>query len=541
MTDIIVTRGKYPQLFGGLGFHNNDATMYHVMEREHFHQFICKNYREISPGFMRTFGGFAEWTKEAMDEFAEYYEQMQKWTDTPIYLAPANGKVHFSEAEMRRHCVRVADNLAYLYFEKGVKHIRYYCFSNEMSRGMWGALLKDLPTFKRYHEMLFEEFSLRDLPIGLLATDASGEYWDTLDWAIENMADITEDYCVHTYEDAQDIYDLDFYDIFYNKCKIWVDKAIANFGKRLILGEMNLQKNTGPMGMLRFNGGVVVDTNRYFNDPTDAAYCGLMLSELIFSGINAGVFAMAMWTFCDHPAPYSCAYSSRDGYAKRWGEAEQFFSCTADTKYNQWGFTKWDDYEKDYGARPHYWCIAPIVKYFKRNSYVMDIETNDPLLRCCAVMNRDGSVSLGVVNRHKEPTTVKLQSTLFKKEIRVFEYDPENVPQNRFCDLPEHVALLRADAAEYALKAQSVTIFTTDYIEKEKTVSAKEVSVSGDTLTWKAVTDPQHCYYRVFASTKKAFTPAIDNQIASTVATSLSITDPTLHYKVLSVDRSGNV
>ena len=100
MTDIIVTRGKYPQLFGGLGFHNNDATMYHVMEREHFNQVICKNYREISPGFMRTFGGFAEWTKEAMDEFAEYYEQMQKWTDTPIYLAGAKGKLHFYDEDI---------------------------------------------------------------------------------------------------------------------------------------------------------------------------------------------------------------------------------------------------------------------------------------------------------------------------------------------------------------------------------------------------------------------------------------------------------
>lgn len=67
MTDIRISRNPYAAFFGGLGFHNNDATMYHVMDKEHFNQIICKNFREISPGFMRTFGGFSDWTKEAMD------------------------------------------------------------------------------------------------------------------------------------------------------------------------------------------------------------------------------------------------------------------------------------------------------------------------------------------------------------------------------------------------------------------------------------------------------------------------------------------
>ena len=73
MINIIVNKGKYPQIFGGAGFHNNDATMYHVADREHFERYICKCYREISPGFMRTFAGYSDWTKEAMDEFVDYY------------------------------------------------------------------------------------------------------------------------------------------------------------------------------------------------------------------------------------------------------------------------------------------------------------------------------------------------------------------------------------------------------------------------------------------------------------------------------------
>ena len=81
MTTIKINKHEFAHTFGGAGFHNNDATMYHVIDGEHFNQYICKCYRELSPGFMRTFAGFSDWTKEAMDEFADYYEKMQKWTE----------------------------------------------------------------------------------------------------------------------------------------------------------------------------------------------------------------------------------------------------------------------------------------------------------------------------------------------------------------------------------------------------------------------------------------------------------------------------
>lgn len=99
-----IIKPEHPQIFGGAGFHNNDATMYHCYENDHFEQYLCKCYREASPGFMRTFAGFSDWTKEAMDEFAEYYEKMQKWTDTPMYLTPAAGKKHFSDEEIKKYC-----------------------------------------------------------------------------------------------------------------------------------------------------------------------------------------------------------------------------------------------------------------------------------------------------------------------------------------------------------------------------------------------------------------------------------------------------
>jgi len=96
MSEIKITRPTFPVLFGGLGFHNSEALFYRLMEKEHFDQKIAKCYREIQPGFMRAFAGYDDWTRDSMDTFADYYERMQKVTDTPIYLAAAMGKIHFS-------------------------------------------------------------------------------------------------------------------------------------------------------------------------------------------------------------------------------------------------------------------------------------------------------------------------------------------------------------------------------------------------------------------------------------------------------------
>ncbi len=540
MTKITIKKHQFAPIFGGVGFHNNDATMYHIIDKEHFEQYICKCYRETSPGFMRTFAGFSDWTKEAMDEFADYYEKMQKWTDTPMYFTPGMGKTHFSDEEINQYCEDVAKRLAYLYYEKEVKHIRYYCFSNEMSCVMWGVLMNDLPLFKKYHEGLFAAFQKYNLPIGLLATDAS-EYknWDTVDYAIENMASISEDFCVHIYEREHDIYNLDFYDFFGEKCKEIVNKAIRCFGKRVILGEIGIQKNAG---QLTFNKGIVIDTNRYFSDEHEQAYCGLMLTEMAFSAINAGVFALAYWSYIDHPDPYSCAYSSSDDeYARKWGEREQFFSTTADSKYNKWGFLKWDDENEDYKPRLHYWCIGLLTKFFKRNSKVLDIECSDKNLRACGIFNRDKTVTIGIVNRNKEATPVSLCSDLFNQNIRVYEYDANNPPYNSFGDMQNFADIIECSTPVYTLKPESVTYFTTDYITKKETVFAENLEISDGTIYWSEVEDRNHCYYRVYASDEENFIPSKENQIASTVGTSLKTSCTKKYIKVISIDKSGNM
>ena len=71
-------------------------------------------------------------------------------------------------------------------------------------------------------------------------------------------------------------------------------------------------------------------------------------------------------------------------------------------------------------------------------------------------------------------------------------------------------------------------------------MQAQNVVYQDDKLTWDAVADPNHCYYRVYAGDTKGFRPGAKNQIASTVACDLPA-DGKAYYKVLSVDQWGNV
>lgn len=553
MAEIKVTKGDFPTYFGGFGFHNSEAMFYPLIEKEHFDQKICKCYREISPGFMRTFGGFSDWTKEHMDAFAEYYDKMQRWTDTPIYFACAKGKYHFTDEERTKYAEDVAKNLDYLINEKNVKQIRYYCFSNELSMNDWGGLLKDLPLFKKYHEKLFQAFQNRGLRIGLLATDASNiNNWNTLNYAIDNMKQITEDFCLHAYVSEYGPEDTNFYPWFYKLCYDTAVKCCQCDGKRFILGEYGIKRSDS----MAWVNGVIKDITP-FNYTGDGAYAALMYAESAIAAINAGVFAMVNWTFVDYPDPYTCHYSEHDEYGKKWAMCEPFISETQDVKYNKCGLMKWED-DGDYSVREMYWCLGLISKYCKRNAKVLDIENDDPLVRITALMNRNGSISVAVINRHKEKTPLKLDFNLknIKKQqaMRVYEYDSHNVCMNEFGDLQEASETLQfknTSEIEYELLPESLTVFTTDYKTREKEVYAKKVVRKGRWLKWEAVNDEEHCYYRVYRGTTPDFKPSFENQIASTVDTSLDfearyLDDAAIlnvegdYYKVLSVDKSGN-
>ena len=189
---------------------------------------------------------------------------------------------------------------------------------------------------------------------------------------------------------------------------------------------------------------------------------------------------------------------------------------------------------------------------------MLDIENNDPLVRLTALLNRDGSISIAVVNRHTEPTPLKLKLDLKHIEkqqpLRVYEYDSQNVCVNEFGDLQDPSAILtlgNEGEIEYNLLPESLTILTTDYKTRQKAIYAKKVTRRGNLLTWLPVEDGEHCYYRVYRGKTADFKPSLENQIASTVDTSLDFSARYLddaailnvegdYYKVLSVDRSGN-
>ena len=77
-----------------------------------------------------------------------------------------------------------------------------------------------------------------------------------------------------------------------------------------------------------------------------------------------------------------------------------------------------------------------------------------------------------------------------------------------------------------------MVILTTDYQER-KPSKVTGVTVTASEITWKAVADKEHCYYRVYEDGK---------QIASTVAVSLPYAVKAgSKYTVKSVDAYGNI
>ena len=80
-----------------------------------------------------------------------------------------------------------------------------------------------------------------------------------------------------------------------------------------------------------------------------------------------------------------------------------------------------------------------------------------------------------------------------------------------------------------------------DYIAKEQRVYADGVAFADGIISWNAVEDKNHCYYRVFTSDIYNFVPSKENQIASTVSTTLQTENIKKYIKVISVDKSGNM
>ena len=538
VSHIRVQRPAYPTLFGGLGFNNIESGMYALMDPEYFSRYVQKCNRELAPGFCRSWGGFAEWTREDMDQYYEYYSRMQAETDTMMYLVPGRARSHETPEERRQWAADVADRLAYLYHEKGMKHLQYYCMSNEQSLETWGTMIHQMDVMKEYHTYLFREFQRRKLPVGLMAPDVSEpRNYNTLFWSMSSMQSISAAYTAHLYlHDSFDAEDLGMYKWL---CRLMSQCAGAatNQEKPFILSEYGWGTFRAGGGYTLANGdtpsyqtektlGGTVDHPRYAGTDKEA-YSLLSIAEMNLACINAGVFATGYWTFVDYPDPQLSSYRS-DEWGKKWAQARPFLGWGTDMRYNQCGVLRWNDFENP--TADSYWCLGIMTRFLKKDTHVLFHRTDDDLLRAAVLQDRQGHVSVCVVNRHAGAQKIQLEmGGLIDRPMRMYVYDPAHIRKNPFADLQPYTMLCEADAkgnVKAELAGSSVTILTTDY-ENRTPPAAGHVRREGDKLVWDAVTEPEHRYYRVFRN---------GEQIASTVQESLPVGAAEGDYKVFSVD-----
>ena len=196
MSTIKITKPPFRWLFGGVGFHNSEATMLKIMSEKFKNEFALKTFREISPTFSRVFAGYADWTKEAMDAFADFYDLTYRNSGTLIYLAPGRMPHIIEDFDMEDYCEKVAKNFDYLINVRKCTKLRFYCVSNELSVGNTNSWFSNnnMELYKQIHNCLYRAFRRHGVDIGLLATDNS---FTQIEWAIENMDETTECYCAH--------------------------------------------------------------------------------------------------------------------------------------------------------------------------------------------------------------------------------------------------------------------------------------------------------------------------------------------------------
>lgn len=530
-TEIKIEKPEFQWLFGGLGFHNSEATMYRIMEPEFFSQRVLKSHLEIAPTFSRVFAGFADWTESAMDAFAEYYEKSLRKTDTTIYAVPGRIPLHETREEMEEHAEQVARRLDYLVHKKGVRHIRYYCVTNELSVGNTYALLsKDMDRFLLYHTLLWRAFRKYDLRIGLAASDGSGfqNYWQ-VDWVAEHMDEITDVYCTHNYETGGLQYDdPTFYEKVYEETSRVVQVALKH-QKRYMLGEFGIHDKGHFTSSVMRN-----DVFAGYGDEKKEAQSALMAVVHAMAAINAGTLSLAYWSFCDYPAPALKDWSDTE-YGQKSYETWRFSGHGTDIRYNKNGLFRWDDEEQDYSARPFLYSIGLLAKYFRRNARVLQCSCQDREILCCAMRNRDRSVSVCVVNLdEKEKKAVLWTGSLAEQPWRVYRYCADEPPVNPFNDLQDYSEILEGVGGEVSilLAPHSMCLLTTDYVER-KPSEIQNIYLENGVLHWDDCADTEHCYYRVLQNGK---------QIASTVDNSLSVGENMSEeeFHVASVDRYGN-
>jgi len=527
MTKISISKNRLRWLFAGVGFHNSEASMTPIMSEEFKNEVVLKTMREISPTYTRVFAGYFNWTKEAMDAFADYYDQTFRQAGTLVYMVPGRMPYMTEDFDPDSYSEKVASNLDYLINVRNCKKIRYYCATNELSVGNTYAYLSNhLELLKEIHESLYKAFRRHNLDIGLLATDCSGtDSFHQIHWAIENMDEVTECYCAHLYSVKYLPGDLRAYQFYIDAFSPLVAHA-HRVEKRFVLGEYGLTL-ADRFSKMPMRNDVSYSVDMPEIDPIYA----IALVEMGMAAINSGCMAAVMWTLFDYPDPFIREDGDTKEEKARYDVA-RFSGHGLDIRYNKNGLIRWCEDETDHSARAGLYTMGYFAKLFKKGSRVLECKWDDEGIRCCAVTNADGSVSIALINWNEEEcqTAVTLEHKT-DKPLRRYEYRSDNVPYNPFNDLQPLCGLIEGkdNGFEIVLPGKSLTFLTTDYRDRIP-AAVTGIQYNDGKLTWDQCLDEEHAYYRIYRN---------GVQIASTVA-EYTVCEEDGKFEVYSVDKYGN-
>jgi hypothetical protein len=504
---VTVTGNLVREHFGGPGF---QAEMFlDTATPEFFDQVLAKRWRELNPRFARLMLHRERFPDaKPLERLAQQILFLKQAAGTEVYLT--GGLRDAPEGEPRKAWAKsVADELDYL-LKAGASNVKWHCVTNELSLHGWASLRKDMSTFRAYEQALFDELRARRLPIQVLATDASPiGNWNTIEWAANNMDEITGVYGGHHYinEFAPD--DPAFYDTFREKCA-WAAGLARAKGKDFIIGEF------GPRQYMQVRWGARWDAAEAFGTPAEPM-AGLQVAEAVVAAINAGVYAMGYWTFCDYPD---------DRGASR--------------GVNHWGLFQW--MSGDAATRAPYYAYGLMTKFFRGPAAVYRVAVTDAAVRVAAIRNEEsGTWSLAVVNRRNEsvPVSMVLPEDS-RKAFRKYVYDPAHVPSTEDGDLQDPAGKITAKGGRFTdtIAPESLAVYTTMYDDKPPApVRGLRANAQRDstTLEWEPGVEKDLCYYRIYQ----------DNvRIGSTTANRFTDAGPRRHrpgdYTVVAVDQSGN-